>query len=292
MKKFALIGIVLPLANISIAQADIFGGNGPGNAGSSFASYFSGLATYGLETLVKTQPKLLTPAQVAAVKNRIRMSRVELTNARLCWNSEDNSCEPVAALIAKNEPTIGRIRVNPVMFWQLNLDLRVQKAVHEYLGLEGIENDATPISGYAYLSPQQAARIQKDQLVVALTHEEIKNMSADGEFEYYLIGNKEPTQQNLPGGEGEAIVKLGERLCQYLGFESYVMTNDGGYLHYYFYYEKLLTPRSYKEYGATPYHLHQVSAIDGTMIEVKVDDFTIPFVIKSISCGISAISAK
>jgi hypothetical protein len=147
------------------------GGGKGGNAGSLFAPYFSKLGKRALEDIVKNHPTELTKRQILAIRKKIATSRIELTNARLCWNAEDGACEAVAALIAKNSGTtangeFGRIQVNPVLFWSLPTAQMAVIALHEYLGLEGIENDGTPISGLVRI-PTPSESLDKDDYIFA-----------------------------------------------------------------------------------------------------------------------------
>ena len=163
MSKQILCSALTLLCSI-IAYANAEKGNGPGNAGSQFAATFSEMAATGLDSLEATGvAKVFSGAQITLLRELIATARVEITLKRICFEGDDEkSCSPQNSLIAKNFKDKNLIKVSAAKFLNLaTTQAKVMAALHEYMGLAGIENYGTPYSSQALLTPEESWRFDQ-----------------------------------------------------------------------------------------------------------------------------------
>jgi hypothetical protein len=165
-----------------------------GNGGELFASYYSISARIGLKSIMRDFPSLLTRAQIASLRNLIATASVKIAEHRLCYDGGPESCSPRNALIGKNYPDRKEIEVNTVGFFQLSATTRVQNALHEYLGLMGVENFGTPISSQVKLSNADAELFvdrteDADNAVVFSAAAILQDLGIPNSHEFRLIAN-------------------------------------------------------------------------------------------------------
>lgn len=120
--------------------------SGAGNGGDELRAEFSAAANDGLAAVLKIKPDALTQAEQAAVRGSFASTKVYGVNFKLCVDDNDARCPSEEGFIAKNYPEQNIILVNTLKWGAANLLVRRSNALHEHLGIIGVERGNSAIS--------------------------------------------------------------------------------------------------------------------------------------------------
>ncbi|OFZ79681.1 MAG: hypothetical protein A2583_06700 [Bdellovibrionales bacterium RIFOXYD1_FULL_53_11] len=120
------------------------GNNGPGNGGHDVALEFTSKAYNAIESL-KTASDLINANELKNVKEAIQDAKVYAVEKKLCPENIP-VCTFDESLVAKNHPEQMIIFINIKKWKNISAIIKTRIAIHEYLGIIGIEKSKYQLS--------------------------------------------------------------------------------------------------------------------------------------------------